>query len=136
MNSLFAILSHVEVCDLILSSTEFSLYQICHHTEFSLLLPFFFIKSYSIGNNYFYNCLWHFYNCSTNYWYLLIKILFTGIFILFNVNATLASYSTTRLVSIVVVNVLLLISFWQNHQLCIPVSSYIYSVIIADWATD
>jgi hypothetical protein len=47
-----------------------------------------------------------FYNCSTNYWYLLIKILFTGIFILCSVNATLANYSTTRLVSIVVVNVL------------------------------
>ncbi len=37
LHSVFAILSHAEVCDSILSSTEFSLYQIGHHTEFSLL---------------------------------------------------------------------------------------------------
>jgi hypothetical protein len=51
MNSVFAILSHAEVCKLILSSTEteFSLCQIGHNKEFSLLLPFFFIKSYPIG---------------------------------------------------------------------------------------
>ncbi len=42
--------AEAEVCELILLSTEFSSYQICHNTEFSLLLPFFFyIKSYPIG---------------------------------------------------------------------------------------
>jgi hypothetical protein len=109
VNSVFAILSHAEVCELILSSTKFSLYQICHHPEFSLLLlvTFFTIVLLITGIYYL-----------RYYFYLLVSgITIFRVFLLvfyfswcLHVNATLASYSTTRLslvlVSIIVANVL------------------------------